>query len=82
MCRKNSFAEIRNEIAKDNAPKIAATEKQEELDKDFAKIKVFIEKRFVISDKIFSSVSLTLFELHEFLISYSVIFPKYRFRLF
>ena len=45
MHRKNSFSEMRNEIMKANALKRAATEKEEELDKTLAKIKVFIEKK-------------------------------------
>ena len=36
---------MRNEITKDNAPNRAATEKQEELDKTLAKIKVFVVKK-------------------------------------
>ena len=47
---------------KASALKRAATEKQGKLDKTLAKKKSFYwEKKFVISDKIFSSVNLFLF---------------------
>ena len=59
---KTNFAEMRNEVTKANALKRAATEKQEELDKTLAKKESFYwEKKFVISDKILSSVNLFLF---------------------
>ena len=58
--RKQTFAEMRNEITKTNALKRAATEKQE-LDKTFAKKKFLLRKKICYSGKIFSSVHLFLF---------------------
>ena len=43
--KKQTLAEVRNEVAKANALKRAATEKQEGLEKTLAKKKVFIEKK-------------------------------------
>ena len=58
--RKQTFAEMRNEITKTNALKRAATEKQE-LGKTFAKKKFLLGKKICYSGKIFSSVHLFLF---------------------
>ena len=43
--KKQTLAEVRSEVAKANALKRAATEKQEGLEKTLAKKKVFIEKK-------------------------------------
>ena len=43
--KKETLAEMRNEVTKTNALKRAATKKQEELDKTLAKKKVFIEEK-------------------------------------
>ena len=59
--KKQTFAEMRNEITKANALKRAAAKKQKELDKIIAKKRFYWQKRFVISDKIFSSANLLLF---------------------
>ena len=43
--KKETLAEMRNEVTKASALKRAATEKQEELDKSVAEKKVFMEKK-------------------------------------
>ena len=43
--KKETLAEMRNEVTKTNGLKRAATKKQEELDKTLAKKKVFIEEK-------------------------------------
>ena len=43
--KKQTFAEMRNEITKANALKRAATEKQDELEKTFAKKKFLLRKK-------------------------------------
>ena len=55
--KKQTLDEMRNEVMKANALKRAASEKQEELDKTLAKKKFYREKRFMISNEIFSSVN-------------------------